>query len=59
MIGWATMEGGTTGGGDAQPQYVDNLGDLNDAGGGSKPRVIYVSGKLSGSLKGCIKQKCN
>lgn len=50
ILGWATMEGGTTGGGTAMPQLVDSLAALNAAAGGSDPRVIYVSGKFSGRL---------
>lgn len=51
VLGWATEEGGITGGGNAAPQLVESLDALNSAAGGSDPRVIYVSGKFSGSLR--------
>lgn len=45
-IGWASMGGGTTGGGSATPQLVTTLAALKTAVAGSEPRVIYVKGEL-------------
>ena len=42
-IGWATMSGGTTGGGSATPTTVTTLSQLNTAAGGSNAAVIHVS----------------
>jgi pectate lyase len=50
-IGWATVSGGTTGGGSATPATVTTLSQLNAAAGGSNPAVIHVSGKISGTAK--------
>lgn len=51
LIGWATMNGGTTGGGNENPIVVNSMGKLNDAAGGTDAKVIHVEGKLSGTLK--------
>jgi len=50
-IGWATVSGATTGGGDATPTMVASLSALNSAAGGSGAAVIHVSGKISGVAK--------
>jgi pectate lyase len=47
-IGWATISGGTTGGGSATPTTVTTLSQLNTAAGGSNAAVIHVSGSISG-----------
>jgi pectate lyase len=47
-IGWATLGGGTTGGGNATPTVASSLGALNSAAGGTNAAVIHVSGKISG-----------
>jgi pectate lyase len=49
-MGWATMNGGTTGGGNATPIVVTSLSELNSQAGGSVAKVIYVKGQFSGSL---------
>ncbi len=56
LVGWASRPGmnvtTTTGGGDATPQVVQSLAELNSAAGGSMARVIYVKGKIAaGSVK--------
>lgn len=47
-IGWATVSGSTTGGGNTAPTTVTTLSQLNSAASGSNAAVIHVSGKLSG-----------
>jgi pectate lyase len=47
LIGWASLNGGTTGGGSATPQVVTTLQQLSAAVAGSTPAVIYVNGKLT------------
>src|SRR4029077_4470230 len=49
-IGWATVSGGTTGGGNATPKGVSSLSQLNAAVGGSGAAVIHVSGRISGTV---------
>src|SRR5262252_6967406 len=50
LIGWASMAGmnvtTTTGGGNATPQTVTTVAELNAAVAGTNPAVIYVSGVL-------------
>lgn len=46
-IGWAAMNGGTTGGGAAAPVLVTTLDALNAAVAGTTPAVIYVQGALA------------
>jgi pectate lyase len=46
VIGWASMNGGTTGGGAAAPVTVTSLAALNAAALGIAPAVIYVRGVL-------------
>jgi pectate lyase len=48
-IGWASVSGGTTGGGNASPTTVTSVSQFNSAAGGSKAAVIYISGKISGT----------
>jgi pectate lyase len=50
-IGWATVSGATTGGGNATPTVVTSLSAFNTAAGGSGAAVIHVSGKISGVAK--------
>jgi pectate lyase len=50
-IGWATLSGGTSGGGNGTPVAVSTLSQLNAAAGGSGAAVIHVSGKLAGTVK--------
>lgn len=50
LLGWAMQGSGTTGGGNAPPQEVTSAGELNSLASGSDPKVIYVSGAISGSL---------
>jgi pectate lyase len=53
-IGWASVEGygvpTTIGGGDAAPVTVTTLAELNDNARGTAPRVIHVSGSISGRI---------
>jgi len=46
-VGWASMNGGTTGGGAATPILVTTLAQFNTAAKGTTAAVIYVSGKLA------------
>jgi pectate lyase len=51
-IGFASLDGNTTGGGSATPQVVTTLAQLNTAAGGTGAAVIFVSGKLAqGTVK--------
>ena len=50
-VGWATVSGGTTGGGTATPSVVTTLGQLNSAAGGTGQAVIHVSGTISGTVR--------
>jgi pectate lyase len=45
-VGWATLSGGTAGGGNATPTVVGTLSALNSAVGGSGAAVVHVSGKI-------------
>ncbi|QSB17120.1 RICIN domain-containing protein [Natronosporangium hydrolyticum] len=52
-IGWASMNGGTTGGGNASPITVTSAAALSNAVGSASPAVIHVSGTIncSGMLR--------
>lgn len=45
-VGWATLNGGTTGGGSATPVTVTTLAALQSQASSSGAKVIYVSGTL-------------
>jgi pectate lyase len=45
-IGWASQNGGTSGGGSATPTVVTTLSAFNTAAKGTTAAVIYVSGNL-------------
>jgi len=45
-IGWASLNGGTTGGGNATPVVVTTLSAFNTAAKGTTAAVIYVKGNL-------------
>jgi pectate lyase len=47
LVGWASLNGSTTGGGSATPQVVTTLQQFTSAVAGSTPAVIYVNGKLA------------
>ena len=49
-VGWATQNGGTTGGGSASPVTVNNLTDLQTQAKSSGAKVIYVSGTLGSGV---------
>lgn len=49
-VGWATQNGGTTGGGSATPVTVTTLSDLTTRANGSGSRVIYVSGTMGSGV---------
>jgi len=46
-VGFASLNGNTTGGGSATPQVVTTLAQLNAAAAGTGAAVIFVSGKLA------------
>ena len=46
-IGFASLNGNTTGGGSATPQVVTTLAQLNAAAAGTGAAVIFVSGRLA------------
>jgi pectate lyase len=46
-IGWASTQGGTSGGGAATPQVVTTLSAFKRAAAGTTPAVIYVNGRLA------------
>jgi pectate lyase len=48
-IGWATVSGGTTGGGNGTPAVVTTMAQFNSAARGTNAVVIHVSGRLSGN----------
>src|SRR6266576_4710201 len=45
-VGWASLNGGTTGGGAATGQLVTTLAQFNTAAKGTTAAVIFVSGNL-------------
>lgn len=51
LHGWASVEadgqGGTTGGGDAEPRTVTTLEELEQLAGDDEPRVIVISGTIT------------
>ena len=50
LVGWATVNGTVTGGGNASPVTVTTLSALNSAVGGTTAAVVYVSGTISGDV---------
>ncbi|CAE6457208.1 unnamed protein product [Rhizoctonia solani] len=48
-LGYATLSGGTTGGGSASPVTVTNLSGLKAAVSGNNAKVIIISGSISGN----------
>jgi pectate lyase len=49
-IGFATVDGSLTGGGDGPATVVTSLADLNTALTGPAPRVVRMSGTISGAV---------
>ena len=49
-IGWATQNGGTTGGGTATPITVSTLADLQAQANATGAKVIYVSGTMGAGV---------
>jgi pectate lyase len=47
LVGFATVDGGTTGGGDATPIRVTTIQELYLAVQGNEPRVVVVSGTMA------------
>jgi pectate lyase len=47
LVGWATLDGGTQGGGSAIPQRVTTLADLRALAGDGTARVIEISGTIT------------
>lgn len=58
-VGWATQNGGTTGGGNATPVTVTTLADLISAANSSGAKVIYVSGTMGAGVSTRIKVSSN
>jgi pectate lyase len=50
LVGWATVGGTVTGGGNASPVTVTTLSALNSAAAGTTPAVIRVSGTITGAV---------
>ncbi|KAG8704608.1 hypothetical protein FRC09_003437 [Ceratobasidium sp. 395] len=48
-IGYATLSGGTTGGGSASPVTVTSLSALKSAVSGNSAKVVIISGTISGN----------
>lgn len=46
-VGWATQNGGVTGGGNATPVVVDTYSELDDAVDDENVKVIHVSGTIT------------
>jgi pectate lyase len=51
LVGWAATGQGTTGGGTAPAQTVTSFSELQDLARDSEPRVIHLSGSVSGILE--------
>jgi pectate lyase len=49
-VGWATLNGGTTGGGSVTPVTVSTLSALQTAANSSGAKVIYVSGVMGAGV---------
>jgi pectate lyase len=49
-VGWATLNGGTTGGGNAIPITVSTLADLQTQANSTGVKVIYVSGTMGAGV---------
>ncbi|GAB3647156.1 RICIN domain-containing protein [Glycomyces tarimensis] len=47
LVGWATQNGGTSGGGNASPINVSSAGALADAVSGNSSKVVRVSGTIN------------
>jgi pectate lyase len=58
-VGFASLNGGTTGGDGGQVIIVADLASLADAVSGSEPRVVQVSGTISGDGNRMIKVGSN
>ncbi|MBL6447703.1 hypothetical protein JMN32_15400 [Fulvivirga sp. 29W222] len=52
--GWATENGGTTGGGDASPVVVDNYSDLKSAVTSGSIAVVHIQGSITFPANGKI-----
>jgi pectate lyase len=50
LVGWATQNGGTTGGGNQTPVVVTNAADLSAQLKGTDARVIHLKGNVQGSF---------
>jgi uncharacterized repeat protein (TIGR02543 family) len=50
VAGWATQNGGTTGGGSATPITVSTLADLQTQASSTGAKVIYVSGTMGSGV---------
>lgn len=58
-VGWATQNGGTTGGGNASPVTVTTLSALQTEVNSSAAKVIYVSGTIGNGVSTRINVKAN
>ena len=50
LVGWATQNGGTTGGGQQTPVVVTSADQLADELGGNDAKVIHLKGNVEGSF---------
>lgn len=58
-VGWATQNGGTTGGGTAAPITVSTLSELQAQASSTGAKVIYVSGSMGSGVSTRVKVTAN
>ncbi len=58
-VGWATQNGGTTGGGSSVPVTVSTLADLQTQASATGARVIYVSGSMGAGVGTRVRVSAN
>jgi len=58
-VGWATQNGGTTGGGSATPVTVTTISDLQTQANSSGAKVIYVSGTMGSGVSTRVRVSAN
>jgi pectate lyase len=58
-VGWATQNGGTTGGGNATPVTVTSISDLTTRANASGAKVLYVSGTMGSGVGTRVRVSAN